>query len=99
MAKAAPRLPKAEYVEKVIGWIIDASDRLYPGVAVTAREKSTLDGVYEGKSARLHRLVRLAYLRGCRRGATCAWEAQQPIVMRLQEASSSQDEEVGGSGS
>lgn len=68
------------YVDKVTRWLMP--DRKDPELAAAARERSTLDGVYNGKSARIRRLVRLAYLRGVRRGAGCAWEAQQPVHLR-----------------
>jgi len=81
----ARRIDKAAYIEKVTGWLVDNSEKHYPGLAEVARSGTGLDGVYAGKSMRLHRLVRLAYLRGVRRGASCAWEAQHPVVLRLQD--------------
>lgn len=71
---------KETFVEKLTAWLMpDAQD---PELADEARRCMTLDGVYSGRSARTHRLVRLAYLRGVRRGAGCAWEAQQPVRLR-----------------
>ena len=78
-------MKKNEYVEKVVGWAIDANSKHSPGLANEARARSGLDGVYEGKSGRLHRLVRLAYLRGLRDGARYAWESRQPVVPRGEE--------------
>ncbi len=71
---------KATYIERIVGWLMP--DREDPALAEQARELTTLDGVYRGKSPRIRRLVRLAYLRGCRRGAGCAWSAAQPISLR-----------------
>lgn len=85
-AQPKPMTPKSlkrdEYVEKVVGWALDADERYWPGLAAEARAAGGLSGVYEGKSARLHRMVRLAYLRGLRDGARYAWEARQPVVPR-----------------
>lgn len=73
------------FIERITGWLMP--DRNDPDLAVQARESTSLDGVYAGKSRRIHQLVRLAYLRGVRRGAAAAWEAQQPIVLRDDERS------------
>lgn len=75
------KLDKATFVERVTAWLMrdDKPDRALP---VEARASFGLDGVYDGESAHIRRLVTLAYLRGIRRGAACAWEAQQPIVLR-----------------
>lgn len=82
MSEPIPRMKQKEYVEKVVGWAIDATDERWPGIADEARARSGLDGVYEGKSAKMHQLARLAYLRGLRDGARYAWEARQPVVLR-----------------
>ncbi len=71
---------KATYIERVTAWLMP--DQRDPDLATEAREGMSLDGVYSGSSARIHRLVRLAYLRGVRRGAGAAWEGMQPIGLR-----------------
>lgn len=73
------RPDRAEYVERIVGWLMPKDD---PELATRARESTGLDGVYTGKSARIRWLVRLAYMRGCRRGASSAWQARQPIGFR-----------------
>ena len=42
--------------------------------------------IYSGKSARIRRMIDIAYARGVRRGAGMAWEAQQPISLRRIDA-------------
>lgn len=76
-------MTKAEYIEKITRWLMP--DRDDPELAAEARAGTSLDGVYEGSSPRIHRLVRLAYLRGVRRGARAAFEARQPIALRDEE--------------
>jgi hypothetical protein len=73
-------MSRNEYVERLTRWLMP--DRDDPELAAQARERASLDGVYTGKSARIQRLIRLAYLRGVRRGAGCAWEAKQPFSLR-----------------
>jgi hypothetical protein len=75
-----------EYVEKVVGWALDADEKYWPGLAAEARSGGGLSGVYTGKSEKMHRLARLAYLRGLRDGARYAWEARQPVVLRGNDA-------------
>lgn len=86
MPEPTPRMKQDEYVEKVVGWALDADERYWPGLAAEARADGGLSGVYRGRSARLHRMVRLAYLRGLRDGARYAWEARQPVVPRNDDA-------------
>ena len=71
---------RTEYIERLTKWLMP--DRKDPELAAQARESTGLGGVYTGESARIMRLVHLAYLRGVRRGASCAWEAKQKIVLR-----------------
>ncbi len=71
---------KAVYVEKITGWIVDFDKDAE--LAADVRANPTLDGIYSGKSQKIHRMIRLAYLRGVRRGAGCAWDAKQPITLR-----------------
>jgi hypothetical protein len=79
-----PKRSKEEFVERATGWMIDSVSNTYrdPKLAEEARERMSMEDVYRGKSKRLHRMVRLAYLRGMRRGAYSVWEGQQPIVLR-----------------
>ena len=74
------------FVERLSGWL---RSRLSDEMA-EACEPPTLDGLYTGKSKRIHRLIRIAYHRGVRRGVGIVWEAQQPITFR------SADTEGGG---
>lgn len=81
--EVTPRNPlaeKAAYVERLSAWLVDA-DRIGE-LSAAARASTGLDGVYEGRSQRLRLLVRLAYLRGVRRGVAIAWDAKQPIGLR-----------------
>ncbi len=79
------RQARANYIEKITRWLMP--DRQDPELAAEARASTMLDGVYKGDSRRITRLVRLAYYRGIRRGASSAWEAAQPIVLRDLEPS------------
>lgn len=63
------------YVDRVTRHIIPQDDAL-------SRSAMTLDGIYDGDSARIHELIRTAYRRGVRRGAACAWSARQSISLR-----------------
>lgn len=74
------RADREEYVEKITRWLVDWDKD--PELSKRVRESTGLDGVYRGTSQRIRDLVKLAYLRGCRRGASCAWEAKQPISLR-----------------
>lgn len=67
-----------KYIEAITAWIVDRNLDL----ASEARAHTGLTGVYAGSSARIHRLVRLAFLRGVREGAYRAWEARQPIGLK-----------------
>jgi len=67
-----------EFVERLTRWLMPRD----PGLAEQARACMGLDGVYNGTSARVHRMIRLAYARGCRRGAAAAWSAHQPVTLR-----------------
>lgn len=66
-----PMISRDEFVSCCTDWLVRGET-----------DKSTLDKLYTGKSKRIYKLVREAYMRGVRRGASCAWEAQQPIVLR-----------------
>lgn len=77
-----PKITRDDFVSKVTDWIIhsDANDK---EIQELAKSDKGLNGVYGGKSAKIHRLVRLAYLRGVIRGASAAWEATcVPIVAK-----------------
>ena len=75
------RADRAEYVEKITRWLVDWRGTPKE-ISEAARRSTGLDGVYRGKSPRIHRLVWLAYLRGVRRGASMAWEARQSVGPR-----------------
>lgn len=70
---------KAAYVERLTRWLMPDDD---PELAAEARASMSLDGVYKGGSRRIMRMIRLAYLRGVRRGAAIAWNARQPVGLR-----------------
>jgi len=70
------------YVEKLTAWIVDADKD--PELSRDARLTPSLDHLYHGKSQKIRRLIRVAYLRGVRRGAGMAWDARQPIVPRFE---------------
>ncbi len=75
-----PNPEREAFIEKITGWLVSfGKDEEF---AREARRGTTLDGVYKGKSAKIHRLVRLAYMRGVRRGAGLAWDAKQKITTR-----------------
>lgn len=71
-------LDRDEFVERVTGWLMPKDEKL----AAEARASVSMDGVYTGRSSRILRIARLAYARGVRRGASCAWSAQQPVTTR-----------------
>jgi hypothetical protein len=72
---------RADFVERAVGWLIDSSPN-DDEIRDAARARMTLDGLYSGKSRRIYRLIKIAYLRGARRGASAVWEGMQPIVPR-----------------
>lgn len=63
-------------------FVARATRHLVPSDDADAHAAMTLDGVYDGESERIRRLVRIAYRRGVRRGAASAWSALQPIRTR-----------------
>lgn len=71
---------REEYIRKVTGFLVPASD-------VEALVSLTLDGIYDGDSRRVRRLLEIAYRRGVRRGAAAAWSARQPVRLRREELS------------
>ena len=66
---------KKSYVDRLTSWLVPKSV-----------SSSNLHGLYDGKSGRIHELVREAYLRGVRRGAGIAWEAEGEGVMGQYDA-------------
>lgn len=72
---------RGEYIDRVTRHLVPADDH-------EARASMTLDGIYGGGSEKIHRLIRLAYRRGVRRGASSAWHAQQPIGLRSEHKES-----------
>lgn len=71
---------KAAFVERATKWLMPNND---PVLRSEAEESNHLGGIYKGKSMRIHRMIRLAYLRGCRRGAGLVWDGKQPVRLRL----------------
>jgi hypothetical protein len=80
-----PKMSREEYIEAITRWLMP--DQGDPEFAAEVRAKTGLDGVYKGKSWKTTRMVKLAFLRGVRRGAGLAWEARQPVVLRASETS------------
>ncbi len=85
---------KPEYIKRVVGWILDDT-RHAPVLREKAWQGRCLSGVYDGKSAKIRDLVTLAYLRGVYRGASCAWEAKQPVVLRATHPAAASAEREG----
>ncbi len=69
---------KAKFVDRATRWLMPVND---PEMLEQAMEKMTLDGIYNGKSMRIHRMIRLAYARGARKGAASVWDGQQPVTL------------------
>lgn len=67
-----------EFVARVTAHMVPVDD-------ADAQKSMTLDGVYDGESERIRRLVQVAYRRGVRKGAASAWSALQPIRARQAE--------------
>ena len=70
---------RAEFIDRATSWLMPKND---PEMLEQAMEKMTLDGIYTGKSMRIHRMIRLAYARGARKGAASVWDGQQPVTLR-----------------
>ena len=75
-----PRAARLAFIEKLTAWLMP--DRHNPELAAEARERTSIDGIYTGRSVKIKRAVYLAHLRGIRRGVAIAWEARQPITLR-----------------
>ena len=71
-------ISKSDYVERLTRHSFIGVD---PSLVADAQEPN-LDGVYSGKSSRIRRLIRVAFLRGIRRGVGISWESQQPVAVR-----------------
>ena len=69
---------KAKFIDRATRWLMPVND---PEMLELAMEKMTLDGIYTGKSMRIHRMIRLAYARGARKGAASVWDGQQPVTV------------------
>lgn len=74
------RPEKAEYIKRVTDWLMPKND---PELKAQAEESLYVNGIYTGKSMRIHRMIRLAWARGCRKGASAAWDGQQPVALRV----------------
>lgn len=77
---------RAEYVDYFARW---GTERLPEEDKQAIQAKHGLDGVYSGRSLKIHRLLRIAYYRGIRTGVGRVWEAHQPIGLRDQTEASS----------
>lgn len=66
---------REDYIERVAGYLIPAEDK-------DSRSSMTLDDLYSGSSARIYELIKRAYRRGVRRGASAAYSAAQQITVR-----------------
>lgn len=75
----AKTMTRDEYVERITSWMTDADG---PEFSEMVRRSFGIDGIYKGKSRKIYQMIRLAYARGVRRGAGCAWEARQPVTLR-----------------
>ena len=71
---------KESYVARVTSWLMPKND---PELKAQAEESYYINGIYTGKSMRIHRMIRLAWARGCRKGASAAWDGQQPVKLRV----------------
>jgi len=74
-------ITKVEFVERFARLVIDCPSHGL-GVAEEARRPGRLDGIYNGKSEKIRRFMRIAYLRGVRRGCELVWEGHQPVGLR-----------------
>jgi hypothetical protein len=63
------------YIDRVTRFLAPADD-------ADSRAALTLDGIYSGTSPRIAAMIRTAYRRGVRRGASAAFSARQPISLR-----------------
>ena len=69
---------KKEFINRVSKWIRGSlSEDL-----LKETDSATLDGLYRGRSTKIHRLILIAYHRGIRRGVGMVWDAKQPITTR-----------------
>lgn len=78
---SSPPVPLRErdaFVDRVTRWLMPRDEAL----AAESRTSMGLDGIYAGKSRRIRRMLRLAFARGCRRGASAAWAALQRVSTR-----------------
>lgn len=72
------RAEKATYIDRVTRWLMPTEPELLADVM----RNISLSGLYTGRSRNIHRLILVAYCRGVRKGASSAWDARQPIVLR-----------------
>lgn len=73
------QVARDEFVERLTCWMLRKRDAEY---AKDATASSYLDKLYEGSSARIARLISIAYHRGVRRGVGLVWESRQRIGLR-----------------
>lgn len=70
---------KADFIKRATDWLMPKND---PELAEQAQESYYINGIYTGKSMRIHRMIRLAWARGVRKGASAVWDGQQPVTLR-----------------
>lgn len=73
---------RREYVDRVTSYVLPKEGDLREAVL----ERRTLERLYLGTSAKIHRLIRIAWGRGVRAGASMAWSAMQPVTTRSMAA-------------
>ena len=73
-----PNKEKDEFVALHTKWLMPKDEEL----AEQAQESYYINGIYTGKSMRIHRMIQLAWARGCRKGASAVWEGKQPVTLR-----------------
>ncbi len=69
---------RSSFVERTTRFLVPEDDK-------AARASMHVDGLYDGSSQRIHELIRTAWRRGVRRGASAAWSSIQPIGLRQSE--------------
>ena len=70
---------KLAFVKRATDWLMPKDD---PELKAQAEESYYINGIYTGKSMRIHRMIRLAWARGCRKGASAVWDGQQQVSLR-----------------
>ena len=74
------RLTRKEYVDRYCNFYVTMKED------GDERELNHLGGLYEGKSQKIHNLIRRAYHRGMRKGMSIIWGSKQKISLREESA-------------